>query len=187
MNIFHTMKTKIGTSIVVAGFSVLSLTTTGVAASKLWTNYQAKSPAGEPLEIKQTRPSTPRPTPKPVFPMASLPPTALKAATNACIITLSGQQYDVTSLRSTHSGGDIFSCGTDMTQRYISKHGSNLSRMQQYLSTNITGTQQPTTNTNSANYKADDDREDDHDEDESSEEQDRYVDGKTYETKDNDD
>lgn len=50
-----------------------------------------------------------------------------------CNITLSGQQYNVTSLQQSHSGGDIFNCGTDMTSAYQGKHGSNLSRMQRYL------------------------------------------------------
>ncbi|PIY68983.1 hypothetical protein COY90_03045 [Candidatus Roizmanbacteria bacterium CG_4_10_14_0_8_um_filter_39_9] len=59
---------------------------------------------------------------------------------NQCIITLSGNQYDVTSLKTSHSGGDIFTCGTDMTAVYQGKHGSNLSRMSQYLiSSNSTG------------------------------------------------
>lgn len=55
--------------------------------------------------------------------------------TNNCIITLSGQQYDVTTLRQTHSGGDVFQCGADMTAVYQKKHGSNLSMMQKYLVT----------------------------------------------------
>ncbi|MCX6730628.1 MAG: hypothetical protein NTZ55_02165 [Candidatus Roizmanbacteria bacterium] len=52
-----------------------------------------------------------------------------------CSVTLFGKQYDVTNLRSTHSGGNIFNCGTDMTAIYQGRHGSDLSRMQQYLIT----------------------------------------------------
>lgn len=43
-----------------------------------------------------------------------------------CIVTISGSQYDVTKLRSTHSGGDIFVCGTDMTNSFFSQHNSRL-------------------------------------------------------------
>jgi len=71
------------------------------------------------------------PTTIPVTNNTSTPQTS--ASSNGCIITLSGQQYDVARLRSTHSGGDIFNCGTDMTSVYQGRHGTNMSRMQQYL------------------------------------------------------
>jgi hypothetical protein len=54
-------------------------------------------------------------------------------AVGSCVVTLFGQQYDVTTLQSTHSGGNIFVCGTDMTTTYTNKHGVNVSRMTQYL------------------------------------------------------
>jgi predicted heme/steroid binding protein len=52
---------------------------------------------------------------------------------SACVVTLFGLQYDVTQLRSTHSGGDMFNCGTDMTTLYQSTHSTNVTRMQPYL------------------------------------------------------
>lgn len=58
---------------------------------------------------------------------------------NRCIITLWSNQYDVTSLQTSHSGGNVFQCGADMTAVYQSQHGTNLSRMQQYLVTNTGG------------------------------------------------
>ena len=58
---------------------------------------------------------------------------SLQQASAACIITLFGKQYDVTSLRNTHPGGDVFVCGTDQTALYTGKHGTNLNRMQPYL------------------------------------------------------
>ena len=54
---------------------------------------------------------------------------------NLCIVMLDGKEYDVTTLRNTHSGGDVFVCGTDMTASYISQHGTDFSRMAQYLYT----------------------------------------------------
>jgi len=67
---------------------------------------------------------------------------------NLCIVTLSGQQYDVTSLRSSHPGGDVFVCGSDQTALYQSQHGSNLSRMQKYLYNPNSGTSTGSSNTN---------------------------------------
>jgi len=54
-------------------------------------------------------------------------------ASTGCIITLFGKQYDVTTLQNTHSGGNVFNCGTDMTAVYQGQHGSDVSRMQKYL------------------------------------------------------
>lgn len=50
-----------------------------------------------------------------------------------CIVTVFGKQYDVTELKDTHSGGDIFECGTDVSQVYQSQHGTKVGRIQQYL------------------------------------------------------
>jgi cytochrome b involved in lipid metabolism len=43
-------------------------------------------------------------------------------STTACIVTIKGAQYDVTALRKTHSGGDVFVCNTDMTNTFFSQH-----------------------------------------------------------------
>lgn len=77
--------------------------------------------------------SSPKTITTPVNPTAAAP--AQQNANTGCIITLFGKQYDVTTLQNTHSGGNIFNCGTDMTASYQSQHGSNVSRMQQYLVT----------------------------------------------------
>lgn len=60
---------------------------------------------------------------------------AASNTTSGCIVTLFGKQYDVTSLQNSHSGGNVFICGTDQTALYQSQHGTNMSRMQQYLVT----------------------------------------------------
>lgn len=50
-----------------------------------------------------------------------------------CIIRIDSQQYNVTELRETHSGGDVFKCGTDMTSAFYSRHdASYLLMMEQY-------------------------------------------------------
>lgn len=52
---------------------------------------------------------------------------------SGCIITLDGAKYDVTAFKNQHSGGDIFSCGSDMSTTFWNKHGqSELNTMQRY-------------------------------------------------------
>lgn len=64
------------------------------------------------------------------------------ATSSSCIITLFGKQYDVTALQASHTGGNIFACGTDMTATYQAMHGTDVSRMIPYLV--ITPTPVPT-------------------------------------------
>lgn len=52
---------------------------------------------------------------------------------SGCIITLDGASYNVTNLQKSHSGGDIFNCGSDMSATFWGKHGQSIfSKMQQY-------------------------------------------------------
>ncbi|MEI8361458.1 MAG: hypothetical protein WCG01_04985 [bacterium] len=62
-----------------------------------------------------------------------------------CVITLFGQQYDVTALQTSHSGGNVFVCGTDQTAIYQAKHGTNMSRMTPYLVASSSTTSATTT------------------------------------------
>lgn len=66
------------------------------------------------------------------------------ATTGNCIVTLFGQQYDVTALQTNHTGGNIFVCGTDMTVTYQSMHGTDVSQMASYLVTSPSPTPTPT-------------------------------------------
>jgi cytochrome b involved in lipid metabolism len=50
-----------------------------------------------------------------------------------CIITIYNRNYDVTTLRDSHPGGDIYICGTDMSGMYADQHGSNIERLEPYL------------------------------------------------------
>lgn len=50
-----------------------------------------------------------------------------------CIITVDAKQYDVTPLRNTHTGGDIFVCGTDMSDTFHKQHGDRLKMIEKYL------------------------------------------------------
>jgi len=55
------------------------------------------------------------------------------APATACIITIDGKKYDVQPLRNTHTGGDIFQCGTDMSATFHRQHNDNLQMIQKYL------------------------------------------------------
>lgn len=54
--------------------------------------------------------------------------TEEKEASERCIVTLMGKKYDVTDFRELHEGGNLFVCGTDMTEKYIGKHGKDEKR-----------------------------------------------------------
>jgi len=54
-------------------------------------------------------------------------------AVTSCIITVSGNKYDVTTLKNSHTGGDVFVCGTDQTALYQGQHGSSLDRIKPFL------------------------------------------------------
>ncbi len=113
-----------------------------------------------------TQTPTPTPTPKAATtptPTPTATPTPTPTPSNKCIITLFGLQYDVTTLMNTHSGGNVFVCGTDMTAVYQGQHGTNVSRMAAYLVTNASPTPTPNASpTPTPTTQRDDDRDDDH-------------------------
>jgi hypothetical protein len=49
-----------------------------------------------------------------------------------CIIEISGQKYDVSKLKNTHSGGNIFRCGSDMSVEFQKQHRMNLEMIEKY-------------------------------------------------------
>ena len=67
-------------------------------------------------------------------------------AASSCIITISGIQYDVTTLQTNHSGGNVFVCGTDMTTLFMSMptHAADLARLAPYVYIAPTSTPTPT-------------------------------------------
>lgn len=85
-----------------------------------------------PMPVATTRPQpVVTATPAPVPTVAATPvPTAKPSG---CIVSIDGVSYDVTRLKVTHSGGDIFNCGTDMSSIFWREHNNRiLQRMQQY-------------------------------------------------------
>lgn len=60
----------------------------------------------------------------------------VSVSSGACVVTILGVKYDVTTLVNTHSGGSsVFNgkCGTDMTTIYQGQHGSSVSRLSPYI------------------------------------------------------
>lgn len=184
-------------TLIVGTLSGLTIFTSAAGAIKVASNLKTKNlevpevkAVSEEKKEKEDTELTQNPTPTkkssiPVtgldnpFPKASISTNPLQSTststnTNKCIITLFGNSYDVTSLKSTHSGGDVFTCGTDMTASYQNQHGTNLSRMQPYLVSNSQNAQGNSQNTNttstginsasSAKVRYDDDLEEDEDE-----------------------
>lgn len=50
-----------------------------------------------------------------------------------CVVVIDGASYDVTNFRFSHSGGDIFSCGSDMSASFWNRHNASiLAKMQKY-------------------------------------------------------
>jgi len=49
-----------------------------------------------------------------------------------CIITVNGKRYDVQALRRTHSGGNIFVCGSNMTKLFNQQHGTDYGLIAKY-------------------------------------------------------
>ena len=188
---------KLGMTILVTS----TLVTTGVAVTKVAGNFTDSQIPKQGVEIQQevaeavptevAVTSTPaqvfrqvQPTKAPViavaFPTAAV---ALKTtptpgtSSGLCLVSISGQQYDVTKLASTHSGGNIFKCGTDMTSSYNSKHGTNMSRMSQYIYNGSAVSNTGTPSTGGTNIGTNEDHDDDsgQDEREDREHEDRYV------------
>lgn len=76
-------------------------------------------------------PSTNAPTNSQPVPQA---PTQVPAPQVAqCVVIIDGVNYDVTNFRFSHSGGNIFNCGTDMSSTFWSRHNAGiLNQMQKY-------------------------------------------------------
>jgi|CXWL01.1.fsa_nt_gi hypothetical protein len=145
--------------------------------------------------VKPTANPTAKPTTRPL-PTAT-PAGQVSQVVNAtpdlsgrCIITLSGKQYDVTTLRSSHSGGDVFVCDSDMTASYQAKHGTNMNRMARYEvtaggQTGVTGG--GTTGTDVAGVgSADEEEDEEEDEREDAEHEERYVEDQDERSEDED-
>jgi hypothetical protein len=60
---------------------------------------------------KPTTAATATPTPT----VAATPAATATPVATGCIVTINGSSYNITSLVKSHSGGNVFKCGTDMS------------------------------------------------------------------------
>jgi len=104
-------------------------------------NPSALPSSPEPVDsVVQTASTPPRPTaPTPILttPTTAPTPTPTPLPTptpiSGCIVRIDGVSYNVEQLRMTHSGGDIFECGSDMSAIFWREHNNKiLQKMQRY-------------------------------------------------------
>lgn len=76
------------------------------------------------------------------------PGESSSSAATGCIVTVFDKQYDVTPLRKTHTGGDVFTCGTDMSAAYEANHGTKVGMIAKYLVSSDTVTSVSSVSTN---------------------------------------
>lgn len=89
-----------------------------------------------PIAIPPKETPTPQKTntPTPNKLSQPIPTIAPDPLAGKCLIYVDGIRYDATNLRNTHSGGDIFQCGTDMSSIFHGQHpDSFLTKMTKYL------------------------------------------------------
>lgn len=84
--------------------------------------------------VKATAKPTTRPvgaapqTPAPKTPAPSVTPPPKPSG---CIIQIDGVRYEISSLQRTHSGGNVFTCGSDMSAIFWGRHNQNIWQMMQ--------------------------------------------------------
>lgn len=62
-----------------------------------------------------------------------LPTLGIVSPDNRCIVAVNGIKFDVTYFRQIHSGGDIFNCGTDMTEVFYTQHNEQyIEKLKEY-------------------------------------------------------
>lgn len=154
------LKDKVITVVIVSLLTFITLSTSVMAANKILGSFghgTDRKVQSFTEEVKNNSVLTPTSTEK--VPSISLPvtvrptnnitkknvniiPTSIPISnptsnpvtnSNSCIVTIFGKQYDVTTLKSTHSGGDVFTCGTDMTAIYQGRHGTGVNLIAPYL------------------------------------------------------
>jgi hypothetical protein len=66
-------------------------------------------------------------------PIQTTPSPVIPTVDTRCIIQIRSARYDLTEFRSRHSGGNIFTCNSDMTAVFYSQHTDQmLAQLEQY-------------------------------------------------------
>lgn len=108
----------------------LPLASPVASASPVVRRTVVRKVVSQPAGVIQPQPVAANSAPANPPPAAPSPPPQ---TSNQCLIVIDGSRYDVTEFRNRHSGGNIFQCGTDMSQVFWSRHNQAiLQKMQRY-------------------------------------------------------
>ncbi|MBP7842563.1 hypothetical protein KA017_01010 [Candidatus Woesebacteria bacterium] len=89
------------------------------------TNNSTTSKAPENAEqVTQNKDTVKNSNSQPTTTPTSAPPIP-KPQKPQCLVKIDGAAYDLEEFRSFHGGGDIFQCGTDMTNVFYSQHSKS--------------------------------------------------------------
>lgn len=90
-------------------------------------------PSAGPTVVIPGKPAVVQTAPALLSPTREPTQVAQKAPDNRCLVQVDGATYDVSGLRGTHPGGDIFACGTDMSQSFWGQHNQEIfAKLQKY-------------------------------------------------------
>lgn len=116
------------------------------------------------------------PTATPIVPTQQNNTQSQTETTSGCIIKVFEKNYDITSFRNTHPGGDVFICGTDMSATYTKAHGTNVASLAKYATTALLSSSSITqTNSQNGNTIGSFENEEEHEDEEEHDEEDRHF------------
>ena len=125
---------RMSTVVLILGTASLTLVTAYRGADMLATSLaESSSSISTSSESSSSIPSSSSTSSETISSVSSS--TSSIVTSNKCIVTIKGGKYDITTLRNSHSGGDIFVCNTDMSTTFSNQHGNDLARIKQYLVT----------------------------------------------------
>lgn len=130
MNLWKVLTIIVLFQFVIVVISVIWLKDNQLHIKKSTATTKVNAPQGSTnLKEVSTQPINVQSVPDPVMAIentaqATEPPSP-QIDPNACIIQIDGHQYDISQFRKIHNGGDIFQCGTDMTDIFYNQHDSS--------------------------------------------------------------
>jgi len=96
--------------------------------SSLMTEPLAK-PSVTPAASTGQQINKPVVSPKPSIAPPVAPTQTPTPKPQGCLVQIDGVKYEITSLLRSHSGGNIFTCGTDMSAIFWGRHNQKILRM----------------------------------------------------------
>ena len=92
------------------------------------TKPQVKQPVGN-TTIVPTNSATTAPKIVPTVAPTTTPTIAPTQKPSGCVIQIDGVKYEITALTRSHSGGNVFTCGTDMSAIFWGRHNARILQM----------------------------------------------------------